>query len=245
MQKTKASVDDKIKSIKRLNIDEIERDLWVTYWRKPSDESRDRLVEHYIPWLHTYALGKFVANLPSGVDTESIFQVGLIAVSDIIGKYDGSTKFTTYGLLRVRGAAADELRNVDPVPRLTRKRAKLRKQFEENGLDPEVYMSPEEFRDSVPLFVGSIDKVVYKSDFKSLTVGDFLLSKVDGSSIDKDDSFRDLCRGCTLEEQTLLYLYYVQNHTMGFIGLALNLSESRISQMHANILKRLQYKGRN
>lgn len=58
--------------------------------------------------------------------------------------------------------------------------------------------------------------------------------------LERDASFRYLCRGCTLEEEIILYLYYVKDHNMRYIGQALHISESRVSQMHKQILERLK-----
>ena len=245
MQNTELSVDDKIQALLKLKIDDVERDLWVAYWHDPCNERRDDLVEYYVPWVRLLALKNYMGGLPGCVDADSVLQAGCIAMVGAIGKYNGSTKFKTYALIRVRGAAVDELRRADVVPRSVRVRVKRRNELEDNGLNPEDHMSSKELKGSVPIVVDSLDKVIFNLHGKDVTIKDDLFCKSEKQRLDVDDGFRDLCKLCTLEEQTVLFLYYFKDQTMGFIGEALNLSQTRVSQIHANVIKRLRARGQN
>jgi RNA polymerase sigma factor for flagellar operon FliA len=59
-----------------------------------------------------------------------------------------------------------------------------------------------------------------------------------------DDWFREAVRGLSLREQTVMYLYYVCGVKMKTVGELLNLSESRVSQMHAHLIAQLRANGR-
>lgn len=167
-------------------------------------------------------------------------QAAFVGMMDAIAKYDGSTKFMTYSQLRIRGAISDEARKLDIVPRLTRVRQKKRLKLIEQGLNPEDHMTPSEYADSFTSFdFVSTEKVLISGETKDSLVGDELVAKVDVGSLENDGNFRALCRGCLLEEEVLLYLYYVKDQNMKDIANVLNLSESRVSQMHSSILKRL------
>jgi RNA polymerase sigma factor for flagellar operon FliA len=174
------------------------------------------------------------------VDRDCLVQAAYMAMISVIDKYNGSVKFTTYACMRVNGAMMDELRDMDIVPRLTRIRERKRLKLIEDGKNPEECMTPEEFNDSFTNKVDSIDRVVYKSDHREVTVLDSLVVDADVTPLERDSNFRHLCRGCTLEEEIVLYLYYVKDHNMKYIGEILRVRESRVSQIHSEILERLR-----
>jgi RNA polymerase sigma factor for flagellar operon FliA len=75
---------------------------------------------------------------------------------------------------------------------------------------------------------------------KEIHLYDLLIQDPKPKRIDREEAFRHFVRGLTLEEQTILFLHYVKEATMKEIGQMLNLSESRVSQMHTRILGFLQ-----
>jgi RNA polymerase sigma factor for flagellar operon FliA len=222
----------------------IEQGLWEAYKANKSDENRNALAENYRHWVK-YIITNRLKNIPDNADILSCIQAGQMAVLDLIPKYDGSVKFTSYAARRVIGAALDEMRASDHVPRLTRTREKKRKTLEQQGQNAEEIMGTKAFEDSLTKGVESIDKTVYETDnSKTTSVKDLIESApIDQSEFEKTETFRHICRGCTIEQQTILYLYYYKEKSMREIGKILDLSENRISQMHSQILNRLVHRG--
>lgn len=216
-----------------------EKSLWEAYWKDRSDENRNALAEFYDGWVEKITYRRLNA-LPNNVDKDSILQSAKIALLNLIPTYDGSTKFATYGASRIHGAATDEMRSVDIVPRLTRIREHKRKALLDAGKNPEDYMRRKDYEDSYPKTFDSIDRQVHETDsWKSVTIGDMLSKNSELTEFQKDEDFRHICRECTLEEQTILYLYYYRSKKMKEIGQVLDLTESRVSQIHGKIISRL------
>src|SRR5574337_430053 len=97
---------------------------WREFKAHPSDERRNRLVEHYLQ-LVRYTADRIAAKLPDEVDVEDLLSAGIFGLVDAIDAFDleRGVKFETYCTPRIRGAMLDELRSMDWVPRLVRSKA--------------------------------------------------------------------------------------------------------------------------
>ena len=97
---------------------------WKSYLDKRDEESRNRLLEHYLPIVKRSA-ERLRVRLPDEVDVDDLISAGVFGLMDALKAYDPmrEVKFETYCALRVRGAILDELRAMDWVPRLVRSRA--------------------------------------------------------------------------------------------------------------------------
>jgi RNA polymerase sigma factor for flagellar operon FliA len=244
--------------------------LWMRYVdlrSNPAAEQAEResvrnaLIENY------YSIVKFTAErmrmrLPSEVETDDLMSAGLFGLMDAIDAFEPSrgVKFETYCAQRVRGAIFDELRAMDWVPRLVRSRTakieKVRKSIEmETGRkasDDEVAkrlnVPSEEFeklkRDSRPVGVVSLNKKWGSTD--SGKEGREIDIVEDGRETDpfqklsRNDLQSLLTKGLSRSERLIVILYYYEELTMKEIGMTLDLSESRVSQMHSSILARLK-----
>jgi len=236
--------------------------LWVRY--KDEDrpvEVRNRLVERYLP-LVKYNAERIWQRLPDGVELDDLISAGVFGLMDAIDNYDVTrgVKFETYCVPRIRGAMLDELRTMDWVPRLVRSKAskleEARKTLEaELGRPPR----PEELaiRLNVPLeqlqellgeatAVGlvSLNKKWYETDsYKDVREIDILEDKKAEDPthrLQNRDLMRLVTRGLNRNERLIIILYYYEEMTMKEIGATLDLSESRVSQMHSSIVARLQ-----
>ena len=104
-------------------------DVWRDYQRRPSEQLRNRIVEHYAP-LVQYVAGRVHARLPDQVELDDLASAGTFGLIDAIRSFnpDLGNKFQTYAAPRIRGAMLDSLRTADWVPRLVRTRsARVRK----------------------------------------------------------------------------------------------------------------------
>jgi RNA polymerase sigma factor FliA len=235
--------------------------LWKDYREEPRIELRNQLVERFMP-LVRYNAERIWARLPDGVELDDLISAGIFGLLDAIEAFDlgRGVKFETYCVPRIRGAMLDELRTMDWVPRLVRSKAskmeEARKSLEAAlGRPPR----PEELatRLGVPIeqideYVGeatavnlvSLNKKWYETDsYKDVREIDILEDKRaedPTGRLQNRDLMRLVTRGLNRNERLIIILYYYEDMTMKEIGATLDLSESRVSQMHSSIVNRLQ-----
>jgi RNA polymerase sigma factor for flagellar operon FliA len=101
------------------------QELWQRYQQKGDSHSENALVEEYLPLVRS-ALGRLTITLPEHVDQDDLKSAGLIGLLQALRNYDPAcrTSFETYARLRVRGAMLDELRRMDWVPRTVHDKAR-------------------------------------------------------------------------------------------------------------------------
>jgi RNA polymerase sigma factor for flagellar operon FliA len=236
--------------------------LWIEYKKDMSNqELRNRLVEMYLP-LVKYNGERIWARLPEGVELDDLISAGVFGLMDAIDLFDLSrgVKFETYCVPRIRGAMLDELRTMDWVPRLVRSKAsklneavknleaRLGRQPNENELAQEMQISVAELEkmilDANAVNLISLNKKWYETDsYKDVREIDILEDKKGEDPtrrIQKNDLMRLVTKGLNRNERLIIILYYYEEFTMKEIGATLNLSESRVSQMHSSIVQRLQ-----
>jgi RNA polymerase sigma factor FliA len=236
--------------------------LWIEYKKDMSNqELRNRLVEMYLP-LVKYNGERIWARLPEGVELDDLISAGVFGLMDAIDLFDLSrgVKFETYCVPRIRGAMLDELRTMDWVPRLVRSKAsklneavktleaRLGRQPNENELAQAMEISVPELEkmilDANAVNLISLNKKWYETDsYKDVREIDILEDKKGEDPtrrIQKNDLMRLVTKGLNRNERLIIILYYYEEFTMKEIGATLNLSESRVSQMHSSIVQRLQ-----
>jgi RNA polymerase sigma factor FliA len=237
------------------------REVWQEYQRTRSQSVRNFLMEKYLP-LVRYNAERIYQRLPDEVDIQDLMSAGLFGLMDAIDAFDlaRGVKFETYCAPRIRGAVLDELRSMDWVPRLVRHRTArvegAKTKFEmEHGRQP----TQEELSKKLKLHGEELDKFTRDSR----TVATFSLARKcfqsDGNKdvreidVIKDESQRNpfadiqrkdvkdlIAKGLSRAERLIVLLYYFEEMTMKEIGATLDLSESRVSQMHSSILARLK-----
>jgi RNA polymerase sigma factor for flagellar operon FliA len=236
--------------------------LWIEFKRDMSNqELRNRLVEIYLP-LVKYNGERIWARLPEGVELDDLISAGVFGLMDAIDAFDLSrgVKFETYCVPRIRGAMLDELRTMDWVPRLVRSKAsklneamksleaRLGRQPNEIELAHELQISVPELEkmmlDANAVNLISLNKKWYETDsYKDVREIDILEDKKGEDPtkrIQKNDLMRLVTKGLNRNERLIIILYYYEELTMKEIGATLDLSESRVSQMHSSIVQRLQ-----
>jgi RNA polymerase sigma factor for flagellar operon FliA len=222
---------------------------------------RNRLIERYLDVVR-FTAERLHKRLPSEVDVEDLMSAGLFGLMDAIDAFDPDrgVKFETYCAQRIRGAIFDELRAMDWVPRLVRSRTakveRVRKTIEmEEGHKPtdaevakRLNVAPDEFeklsRDSRPVSVVSMHRKWNDADAgKEGREVDVIEDARQDRPLDRlhrNDVQALLTKGLSRAERLILILYYYEEMTMKEIGLTLDLSESRVSQMHSSIIMRLK-----
>jgi len=237
-------------------------DLWVSYKRDPSNiRLRNALMEMYMP-LVKYNGERIWTKLPEGVELDDLISAGTFGLMDAIDGFDLSRgiKFETYCVPRIRGSILDELRTMDWVPRLVRSKAtklneakrtletKFGRPPNQEELASELTVTQPELEkmmfESTATSVMSLSKKWYETDsYKDVNEVDIIEDKRAEDPTQpqfKMDLLRSVTKGCSREERLILILYYWENLTMKEIGATLYLSESRVSQVHSALMKRLR-----
>jgi RNA polymerase sigma factor for flagellar operon FliA len=241
--------------------DDVEQ-LWIEFKKDINNqELRNRLVEMYLP-LVKYNGERIWARLPEGVELDDLVSAGVFGLMDAIDAFDltRGVKFETYCVPRIRGAMLDELRTMDWVPRLVRSKAsKLNEAIK--TLEARLGRAPNEpelaaqmeiplvelekmILDANAVNLISLNKKWYETDsYKDVREIDILEDKKGEDPtrrIQKNDLMRLVTKGLNRNERLIIILYYYEELTMKEIGATLDLSESRVSQMHSSIVQRLQ-----
>jgi len=236
-------------------------EVWVLYQEQASELIRNHLIENYLH-LVRYTAERMHTRLPSEVDVEDLMSSGLFGLMDAIDAFDleRGVKFETYCTQRIRGAIFDELRAMDWVPRLVRSRTakveRARRALEmasgrratENEICSKLEVDKNEFgklsRDSKPVGVVSLNRKWFETDsskdVREIDVVKDTRQENPVQKLQRDDLKLLLTKGLSRAERLIIILYYYEEMTMKEIGVTLDLSESRVSQMHSSILARLK-----
>jgi RNA polymerase sigma factor for flagellar operon FliA len=229
-------------------------------------ENREAVVVEYGPMVK-YVANRIALRLPPHIEVEDLISVGVLGLMDAIKKYDPSrgAKFKTYAEFRVRGAILDELRSMDWVPRSIRQKAsridavaqKLQAKFgrppEDEEVAKELGVSLDQFFDTLnetrSMPVLSLDDLnIVKETGGQQSLLDCLAGKVDA---DPQVQFRlnelkeviaKTIDTLPEKERLVISLYYYKELTMSEIGAVLNVTESRVSQIHSKTMFRLRTK---
>ncbi len=236
--------------------------LWIEYKKNPGNKDlRNRLMERYLP-LVKYNGERIWQRLPDGVELDDLISAGVFGLMDAIDAFDleRGVKFETYCVPRIRGAMLDELRCMDWVPRLVRSKASKLANANKK-LEAKLGRTPteREMADFMEITVPELEKMIvdanavnlislnkkwYETDsYKDVREIDILEDKKGEDPtrrIQKNDLMRLVTKGLNRNERLIIILYYYEELTMKEIGATLDLSESRVSQMHSSIVSRLQ-----
>src|SRR3989440_5205194 len=237
------------------------KEVWIEYKKTRTESLRNILMENYLH-LVRYNAERIHVKLPDEVELDDLMSAGIFGLMDAIAAFDlaRGVKFETYCAPRIRGAILDELRSMDWVPRLVRSRAhKLdhaTKQLEvELGRTPtndelakRLKISMGEFekmaKDASAVGLVSLSRKWFETDSnKDVREIDVLEDKRGADpvrEIQRKDLKELMTKGLSRAERLIIILYYFEEMTMKEIGATLDLSESRVSQMHSSILARLK-----
>lgn len=239
--------------------------IWVRHKANPQDATRNALVENYLPVVR-YQAERMKIKLPDEVCVDDLMSAGVFGLIDAIKSYDPArrVKFETFAPLRIHGAIVDSLRENDWVPRLCRARAKKLEKATAaiRNRTGAVHVTPADVRAELGLSDDAVAKLIADGTTRHLSslsavagtndagadveFGDLESPPAPGDGpdaiADRSDWWAWLARGLTRAEQAIVTLYYRDGMVMSEIGRTLGLSESRVGQMHSNVVERLKAK---
>ncbi|MDR3160027.1 MAG: RNA polymerase sigma factor WhiG [Spirochaetaceae bacterium] len=243
-----------------------EEERWIEYRKTRDPAIRETFIRQYAP-LVKYVAGKVAMGMPHNVEFDDLVGYGVFGLMDAIDKFDPekNVKFKTYAVTRIRGAIFDELRSIDWVPRSVRQKTReveetigsLEALLGRTATDKEIArslgMSEEEYLKTMLKISGtsmlSLNDVWFSGDENDkVSIGDSIESP---SSLNPDVIVeKDEVRRVIVEaihelpdkEKKILVLYYYEDLTLKEIGKVLEVTESRVSQLHTKAILRLRAK---
>jgi len=243
-----------------------EQQLWKEYKRSKDPKIRDMFVKQYAP-LVKYVAGKVAIGMPHNVEFDDLVGFGVFGLFDAIEKFDPEkhVKFKTYAVTRIRGAIFDELRSIDWVPRSVRQKsreieesvhrleASLGRSASDEEIAKEMNMNLDEFQKTMMKISGtsilSLNDVWYNDDENDkVTIVDSIESpnSMNPDTIVEKEEIKwvivEAINELPEKEKKVLVLYYYEDLTLKEIGKVLDVTESRISQLHTKAIMRLRSK---
>ncbi len=238
-------------------------EYWERFKATEDPAARDGLILHYSP-LVKFVAGRVGVGLPRNVEHADLVQYGMFGLIDAIDKFDleRGYKFETYAVNRIKGAILDELRALDWVPRSVRARAReiqrslselehsLQRSPSETELADYLGMSLPDLQNALAeisnLGLVALDELLNPGERDSGSLGD-LISDV--GSLDPVGTFEkqetrhflaDSIGRLPDRERLVVTLYYYEGLTLAEIGAVLNVTESRICQIHTKAVMSLR-----
>ena len=238
--------------------------LWDEYIKSKDSELREKIILEYAPLVKTVA-GRLSMYLGYNVEYEDLVGYGIFGLIDAIDKFDTmkEVKFETYASLRIRGSILDQIRKMDWIPRTIRQKQKkieasikeIEMETGKNATDQEIAaklgISEGEFEEwqSQMKITGLVSLNEYveqgsdvSQDFNQHTAARFESPE---ENIEKQELTRVLQEALELlteKENKVITLYYYEELTLKEISNILEVSESRVSQLHTRALQKMKGK---
>ena len=229
-------------------------------------EKRDKYVMDYLP-LVKYVVGKFMIYLPAHLDQEDLIESGILGLIEAAERFkeDKGVKFKTYAYHRIRGSVLDYLRLQDWVPRSVREKDNLIKEAH-NSLEQKLNRSPrpDEIAEALGISCSKLDKMLADINMCSMlyiediAIGSDGDSRINANEIIKDNKASEPLSDMELleekevleraitelrpKEKLVITLYYYEDMLLREIAEVMNLSESRVSQLHHSALMSIRAK---
>ena len=237
--------------------------LWDEYGKSKSSEIREKIIIEYAPLVKVVA-GRLSMYLGYSVEYDDLVGYGVFGLIDAIDKYDlcKEVKFETYASLRIRGAILDQIRKMDWIPRTIRqKQKKIEAAMQEIESSKGRPATDEEI--AAMLGITDDEYLDWQGQMKVtgvVSLNEFMEqgSEVPAESgvhsrhfdspeivIEQDELKKMLMESLTLlteKEKKVILFYYYEELTLKEISSILEVSESRISQLHTRALQKMKTK---
>lgn len=236
--------------------------LWKEYSVSRSGDIREKLILEYAPLVKVVA-GRLSMYLGYNVEYEDLVSYGIFGLIDAIDKYDCNmpNKFETYASLRIRGAILDQIRKMDWIPRTIRQK---QKQIDAVSKEIEATYGRNATQEEIAEHLGITDDeyLNWQSQMKVTNVVSLNEYMEQGSDVpngrnassyfaqpeevleesELKEVLKDALELLTEKEKRVIELYYYEELTLKEISAILEVSESRISQLHTKALQKMKAK---
>ncbi len=240
-----------------------EKDLWLRFKEQRDDNAREELIIMYMRVVR-YVAGRMAIHVPNNVEMDDLVGWGVLGLLDAVEKFDPSQniKFSTYATFRIRGAIIDEIRSLDWAPRslrtMARKvgsaREKLRHELGQEPSTEHIAEALDTTEEQVEACISqiqtaqilSLDDYVPSSERQEVrkldTIADSrtLTPESEAELQERQERLVEAILGLAEQQQKVLNLYYYEELTLKEIGAVLEVSESRVCQVHGAALKELR-----
>ncbi|MBI2424906.1 MAG: FliA/WhiG family RNA polymerase sigma factor [Candidatus Hydrogenedentes bacterium] len=244
-------------------IESDEKGCWTRFKEKNDQGARDTLIIHYMRVVK-YIAGRMAMHVPNSVEMDDLIGWGVMGLMDAVEKFDHNQniKFSTYASIRIRGAIIDQIRTLDWAPRSLRTMARKvgacrEKLRHEMGREPaaeeiaaDLGTSVEHVEDTLAQLqtaqILSLDDYLPSEDSGDARKGDMVGSNSapNPSHAAEQRERQEILVEAILElpeqQQKVLNLYYYEELTLKEVGAVLDVSESRVSQIHSAAMKALR-----
>ena len=236
--------------------------LWKEYEKKPTQEIREQLIIAYAQVVKLVA-GRLSMYLGHNVEYDDLVSYGIFGLIDAIDKFDSSknVKFETYASLRIRGAILDQIRKMDWIPRTVRQRQRKIDEAMKN-IEMRTGKTATDEEIAVELGVSEDELLNWQSQLKVTNV----VSLTEFEELGQEPAFSPIAKNrfaqpeevveeeelkkklaeslelLTEKERIVIELYYYEDLTLKEISKVLEVSESRISQLHTKALTKMRKK---
>jgi RNA polymerase sigma factor for flagellar operon FliA len=240
-----------------------EFDKWVMWKQEGSREAEEELVARFLPLVNKVA-NRLAIGLPNNVDKDDLISYGRFGLLDALAKFDHTRglQFETYAMWRIRGAMIDGLRENDWIPRTVRDKAKkieeaytyLEQKLLRTPTEQEIceYLGMTEkelqqvFYDTSLAAMVSIDEAVGDEDEQKTARHSYIVDELTPrpERVAETSSLKEVLVS-TIDklpekERLVVSLFYFEELTLSEIAEVMNLSPSRISQLHSKAIFRLR-----
>lgn len=231
---------------------------WEKYFATGNEEIKNRIITHYL-FIVGIVVRRLMPQYRDYSEKDELMSCGVLGLIDAVNKFDRSfgVKFQTYASVRIRGEIIDYMRKQDWAPTSLRKKiSSIQNAYEslEAGLNRRP--TEHEIADYLGLKVGVVQKVLQKSHMFNLVYFESMLFEKETDEymepanndpyqyIENEvmsNALRKLVDSLPEREKMVITLHYYEGMTMKGIANILQISESRVSQIHSKILMEMRF----
>ncbi|MCR5322891.1 MAG: FliA/WhiG family RNA polymerase sigma factor [Lachnospiraceae bacterium] len=234
-------------------------ELWEEYSSNKTPELREKIIIEYAPLVKLVA-GKLEMYLGRNVEFDDLCGYGVFGLIDAVDKFDNAkgVKFETYASLRIRGEILDQIRKMDWIPRSVRQKQKLidnatKKIESETGR----IATDEEICEELGITIDELYDMQNETKMTNLISLDEYMEqgevrvepKADKDYmqpekvVEKEELKRlllEVIETLTEKEKMVITFYYYEELTLKEISQVMDVSESRVSQLHSKALMKMK-----
>ncbi|MCR4721201.1 MAG: FliA/WhiG family RNA polymerase sigma factor [Lachnospiraceae bacterium] len=233
--------------------------LWSEYVKDRTPQLREKLIIEYAPLVKLVA-GKLGMYLGYNVEFDDLVGYGVFGLIDAIDKFDygKGVKFETYASLRIRGAVLDQIRRMDWIPRTVRQKQKMLeaayKKVEERTGRPatdeeiaeELQITDDElcslYNETKVTNILSLDEYMEQGEVRvePRADKDYMQPEKMMEKQELKRALLEVIMTLTDKEKQVITMYYYEDLTLKEISRVLDVSESRVSQLHSKALAKMK-----